>query len=418
MADNSELRKRAEAVIAGRDGGSPGRNPSDTVESVVHDLQVYQIELELQNEELREAYLRLEETTREYRDLFERAPMGLVVVDGYGMIRRCNSTFLQLVSSEEQIRNRPLADLVTPESARVWRARFRAFFSAPEEKRIDLELIPRQGGRRILRLVGRTMNARLADDGADAKDGELLMLVGFDVTGEIAARERTESLLEEKDLLLRELRHRTQNHLVTIHSMLSFQASYAENELVEAALTGAQDRIEAMLLVNEILTSRGDQKAVDLDLYLQDLTERIREVHRESSRVVVETDLESIRVVPDTAYTLGMVYNELLTNVFKYAFPTGEDGTAYVSLRREPPDRAALVVVDTGVGFRDGDTWQTTEPGRATSGGIGLPLVRGLLDRLGGTLTIESTGDGTRSRVGFSVVPRTPGQPIPGEVRG
>jgi len=114
-------------------------------EALIHDLRIHQVELELQNDELRNAYARLEETGREYTDLFERAPLGLVVVDRHGMI------------VHEPLAGRPLADLVTTESALTWRGRFRAFFANPAEKRVDLELQTRNSTRRVIRLVGRTM---------------------------------------------------------------------------------------------------------------------------------------------------------------------------------------------------------------------------------------------------------------------
>ena len=257
--DKDELREKAESMLPHR---APAQPEADDTDTLVHNLRVHQIELELQNDELRDAYARLEEKSREYQDLFEGAPMGLVVVDKNGMIRKCNATFRRLLDTEENPVNRPVADYVTDESAHLWHSRFRALFSNPEEKHIDLELRPQKRARRVLRLVGRSMGSPVTDD------TDVLMMVAFDVTEEIAARERERELLREKDLLLHELRHRTQNHLVTIQSMLSFQAAHAGNSPIADALTGASRRIQAMLFVNEILTARRDQQTVVLNTYL------------------------------------------------------------------------------------------------------------------------------------------------------
>jgi two-component sensor histidine kinase len=284
----------------------------------------------------------------------------------------------------------------------VWRGRFRALFSRPEEKQIDLELALPDRRRRVLRLVGRTMDAPPRPlRGQDHKKGSVLMLVAFEVTDEIVAREQSRDLVAEKELLLRELRHRTQNHLVTIQSMLAFQAAHAGNPAVADALTGAGERIRAMLLVNEILTSRRGQETVDLAIYLSDLLERIGQAQMALAGITVETELASLSVTADTAFTLGLVVNELVTNAHKYAFShDAEEKTVRVTLRRDADTRAELIVSDNGVGI-DINTSNATPDAASPSGGFGLHLVEGLVGQMDGEVTVENTGHGTRCRVLF-----------------
>lgn len=422
------LRRRAEAIVS-RDGTEDHENgnsaalelqiPSNLADPtpemmtrIIHDLRVYQVELELQNRELRTAYDRLENTEREYRDLFEDAPMGLVIVDRNGMIRKCNATFMALLELDRSPRGVPLADIVSEESARIWRGRFRALFTDPRNKRIDLELATQDRVRRVIRFVGRGMERAPGTVTGSKDDENVLMLVAFDVSDEIAAREQTENLLVEKDLLLRELRHRTQNHLATIQSILSVQANYTNEENVRDALVNAGRRIEALAMVNELLTSRRDQERVELQGYLTELVERIRRSRSGDSAITVYAEVESIVVPPDIGYSLGLIVNELLTNAFKYAFPDGTAGTVYVSLCAEPPDGVALTVTDTGVGIHTAfaaaagplPEEHPGAPGSSSlSGGFGLHLVRGLVGQIRGTFTVEGTGSGTRCRIVFNV---------------
>jgi two-component sensor histidine kinase len=406
-----DLRKRAESYLEARSHGAEPEVSGATAEdreALIQDLQVHQVELKLQNEELRDAYARLEESSQEYVDLFERAPMGLVVIDAAGIVRRCNDTFRQLIGSEGSECDRPLTDFVTDESAQVWRGRFRAFFTRPEEKQIDLELALPDRRRRVIRLVGQTIDAPPRPlRGATPRKGGVLMLVAFEVTDEIIAREQSRDLVAEKELLLREMRHRTQNHLVTIQSMLSFQAAHAGNSAVADALTGAGERIRAMLFVNEILTSRRGQDAVDLATYLSELLERIGQAQMALAGITVETDFTSLSVTADTAFTLGLIVNELVTNAFKYAFPPDrEDKTVRVALRPVPDGRAELIVCDTGVGIdlivaAAAGTPNHDAPSAGGSGGFGLHLVEGLVGQMDGTVAIENTGSGTCCRVEF-----------------
>ena len=88
----SELRRQAEAVIAKR-GGLPAGDKDVTQ----HELQVHQIELEMQNEELRRAQASLAESRPRYFDLFEMAPVGYVIVSETGQILESNLTAAALL---------------------------------------------------------------------------------------------------------------------------------------------------------------------------------------------------------------------------------------------------------------------------------------------------------------------------------
>jgi PAS domain-containing protein len=63
---------------------------SEATRTLLHELQVHQIELELQNEELRQSQLALDVVKARYFDLYELAPVGYVTVSKAGLILECN----------------------------------------------------------------------------------------------------------------------------------------------------------------------------------------------------------------------------------------------------------------------------------------------------------------------------------------
>jgi PAS domain-containing protein len=82
-----QLRARAEAKLA---SVSRGKFHGPPAEELLHDLQVHQIELEMQNEELQRAQLALEESRDRYLDLYEFAPMGYFTLTDKALIAEVN----------------------------------------------------------------------------------------------------------------------------------------------------------------------------------------------------------------------------------------------------------------------------------------------------------------------------------------
>ncbi len=134
------LRKRAEELMA----ASPDSfQPSElkSISELAHELAVNQIEMELQNEELRETHMALQESRDRFAALYEYAPVGYVVLDASGIIRQTNATWRGMVNRhEDDFRGRPFADAIVAEDAPVFLARFRAFFRNPLEKRIVVRM--------------------------------------------------------------------------------------------------------------------------------------------------------------------------------------------------------------------------------------------------------------------------------------
>lgn len=116
---NPDLRGDAEAMLARRHGKRIEQRP---YQELVHELRVHQIELEMQNEELRRAQVALQESRDRYVDLYEFAPVGYFTLTGEGVILEANLTGAMLLSiARESLINRRFASFVISEDVDHWR---------------------------------------------------------------------------------------------------------------------------------------------------------------------------------------------------------------------------------------------------------------------------------------------------------
>jgi len=99
-ADSAKLRLLAEARLqAKRDSGVPSANPVELLR-IKHELEVHQIELEMQNEELRQARAEAETALANYTDLYDFAPTGYCTLARDGTVLAVNLTGARLVGIE------------------------------------------------------------------------------------------------------------------------------------------------------------------------------------------------------------------------------------------------------------------------------------------------------------------------------
>src|SRR3989339_194984 len=85
------LRKEAEARLQSKTPKVQDLS-HDEISVLVHELQVHQIELEMQNDELRQGQISLEEASRKYSDFYDFTPVGFLTLDESGLIREVTLT--------------------------------------------------------------------------------------------------------------------------------------------------------------------------------------------------------------------------------------------------------------------------------------------------------------------------------------
>lgn len=139
--DDMSLRARADALAQKLVVG-PTEVAAGEIEGVLHELQVHQIELEIQNDELRRTQHALEEAHAKYFALYDRAPVGYLTVSASGEILEANAAAVTLLGlTNRQPINEPMTRLIVGEDQDIYYLFRRRLAERPGAQTCELRML-------------------------------------------------------------------------------------------------------------------------------------------------------------------------------------------------------------------------------------------------------------------------------------
>jgi two-component sensor histidine kinase len=226
------------------------------------------------------------------------------------------------------------------------------------------------------------------------KDGQVtgFQAVSRDITERKRAEAETQRQLAEKEILLREVHHRIKNNIASIGGLISLRLQAISSPAAVSVLQDALSRINSMrVLYDKLLLSQGSMN-VSVENYIAGLVDLVVAVFPTNTRVTLDRHIADFHLDPKRMFPLGIIINELLTNIMKYAFSNRESGLIKISLARVD-NHVTLTIQDDGNGLPDGFDIQESK-------GFGLMLVKMLSQQLAGSFSIENH-TGTRCTIEF-----------------
>lgn len=194
-------------------------------------------------------------------------------------------------------------------------------------------------------------------------DGKITGLVGIarDITDRKHAEDQIKAAMREKEMLLREMHHRVKNDLQVVSSLLNMQAGLASGGAAAAMLSESRDQVNTMVLMHAQLYESGNLVEVNMKEFLEGLTRQsFRSYPVTDTRIVPVTHITDYPLPVSTAIHVGLILNELLSNVFKHAFAGRVEGKVKVGFDVTGERKASLTVSDDGVGLPPGFDIDTT----------------------------------------------------------
>jgi two-component system, NarL family, sensor histidine kinase UhpB len=392
-----ELRKQAEDKVARlRDRDLLRYLPQYEEKRLVHELQVHQVELEMQNEEMRHTQLELEQSRSRYKELYDYAPVGYLTLDKAGLIVEANLTAATLLTvSRAALLFKHLQSFMDRESADALHIFLRKPLPPGMKEILDCRLLTTEGTPFEISLnVGGEYDrsARLMRYRVVLVDVNRLKLM------ERQAREtgdRLRSLASELNLS----EERTRQAIAqTLHDEIGQLLALARMKLSSALTLSKQTAADK--IVDEVLDMLAlvikETRALMVEIsppVLHDLglgaaidwmAERMSSEHGIAIETVNMGDCSDLE--QDLKVMLYQMTRELLINIVKHS------GGRHVVLTFERDDHTlGIKAMDDGKGF------DASRAGSSTAdSGFGLFSIRERLKSYNGSLQIESQkGKGT-----------------------
>ena len=220
--------------------------------------------------------------------------------------------------------------------------------------------------------------------------------VGVDVTKRKLAEGKLKSSVREKEVLLKELYHRTKNNMQVIMSMIDLQILKVSDKAVLALFKEIKNRIQSMAMVHKKLYQTKTLSKIDLKAYFAELLELLMgDYQNDAGKITIVDKMTPVKATIEVAIPCGLIINELVSNVFKHAFPGRQQrGEVHIHLWKQVED-IHFIFKDTGVGLPRGFDYRKTDS-------MGIQTIVVLVEnQLGGR--IEILGDqGTEYRIVFN----------------
>jgi len=192
-------------------------------------------------------------------------------------------------------------------------------------------------------------------------------------------KKRSDQLLTDKELLLREIHHRVKNNLEVVSSLLALQSAQIDDPNTREAMQDGQNRVHSIGIVHQKLYQGENLGSIEMKDYFINLSESILDSFGAEGRINIEFAMDQLNIDIDTAVPLGLIVNELLTNILKYAFPNNQHGSVRIKLEKQTGGILHLEVSDNGIG-KSGATYGT---------GFGGQLISLLTRQLNGSMKEE-----------------------------
>ena len=403
------LRKRAEKILSQKPQ-DVRKVPVEDIKRLIHELDVHQIELDMQNDELRRAQAEIELSRAKYVDLYDFAPVGYFTLTATGRIEEVNLTGAKLLEVERtNLVNRDFRSFIAPEFRSLFDSHRLEVLARDSVQKCELKLIRKDGAPLYVSLE--SLSVKSGDGSASLGDealaqSSLIRSAMSDMTernkAQMALRESEERCryLSSQLLVAQEAERRRiagELHDAIGHGLIAMKHQI-EPSLTWIGKEGPETEVKRLEIFSSIL----DETIAEVRRLQQDLRPsmlddlglvvtigwlcRVFGEAHSGIRVDRNINIEENEVPASLKLVIFRILQEALNNVVKHS----KASLVRLSLAKASQE-IELTISDNGQGF---DVKETPRHG------LGLVSMRERAELSNGSFAIESVkGKGTTLRV-------------------
>jgi len=400
--DSSELRRRAEERLGEKGGTAPSPGKVNDQVVLLHELQVHQIELEMQNAELCQARDELEAALEKYTDLYDFAPVGYLTLDRKGTISAANLNGSALIGVERsRLIGRRFGQFVTEECRSAFADFLEKVFASQSKEACEVALLNEKNSPLTVRIeavsAASEQECRIAlidMTEPNRVDNELKKLSAVLETRNSDLEKLNKELESFNYMAAHDLRQPLNNIFISAQAMELLSGNKLDEESKEYLQVIKKGTMNMSNLIGAFLRFSNSEHAV-LQRKKVDLSDKARTVTAGLRLAAPERQVtfkigEGLKVIGDPDLLLVVLEN-LIGNAWKY---TGKMKQATIEFGAMAIDgKPTYYIRDDGPGFDMLEAENLFLPFKRLQGseefkgyGVGLATVERIIRRHGGKI--------------------------------
>ena len=225
---------------------------------------------------------------------------------------------------------------------------------------------------------------------------QIVKLIGVneDITDFIDKEKKLEETIAQKEMLFRELHHRIKNNLNLVSSFLYIKSTASKDEQLLEFIKEINGRIISIAKTHDQLLKLEEVDKLYSESYLCELVNTLCNTYAQHpEQYELKFDIENHKMPVDHLLTLGLIANEVVSNIVKHAYPIEEGGPIEIIFKKAG-DSYTMQICDKGNG--------SEEDLKGNSQSLGLQLIDLLVKQLKGTLE-RSVDGGVSYKISYSI---------------
>lgn len=293
----------------------------------------------------------LDKTLNILESFLDNSPAHFSIFNKDGQLKMVNSAYANDIElSKENIIGKKFFDLLPEDDTKIFMERINKLMQTKTPMVVEDKLILKGKEKYFETILFPILKTEenIGEIGAIATDITLRKQSEKII---LQQNEELKAANKEKEVMLREIHHRVKNNMHIMQSLMNMQKEYTENEEIKNILNDFISRIKSIAQIHEILYQNDNFAKIDMQVYINNIfTYSYMSFASYKFDIQVDKEITNICLSIEEAMPIGLLVNEILSNIFKHGFKGKNKGKLSIKFKQKK-NEYELRIKDDGVGL-------------------------------------------------------------------